>query len=200
MSTVMLFVFSLAATLVSVELRPLEKNNLKSLSDPKGVKSNNNFTDIWDCPLTNDTCYIQADTSSQFSGTDPFTFKSAHGWYLRISPNGTVSGTREKDEYTHIEKSAAGSQQWLVTLKGVKSNRYLLIDKKGRIKSTKLKGPDARCSECNFFEKLDGRENYTIFESADRRMANGKKPWHIALSRRDGCNQWSETSPNRQKE
>nr|5ZXE_A Chain A, Consensus sequence based basic form of fibroblast growth factor [Homo sapiens] len=93
------------------------------------------------------------------------------GFHLQILPDGRVDGTREDNSpYSLLEIRAV--EVGVVAIKGVKSGRYLAMNKKGR-----LYGSKHFTDECKFKERL--LENgYNTYSSAKYRRG-----WYVALNK-----------------
>ncbi|XP_078736928.1 fibroblast growth factor 10-like [Lampetra fluviatilis] len=100
---------------------------------------------------------------------------AATEFFLNIDGKGNVTGTRTSDcKHNVLEITAV--EVGVVAIRGVESNFFLAMDKKGRVYSTKNFGDD-----CRFWERIE-ENGYNTYASrtwrhADRQMflaLNGK--------------------------
>ncbi|XP_077984430.1 fibroblast growth factor 9-like [Glandiceps talaboti] len=100
------------------------------------------------------------------------------GYHLQILPNGSVGGTRDDHDIyaiVLIDTVSMGT----ITIKGIKSNRYLAMNKKGA-----LYGSAELTEECYFYERLI-EDWYLTYAShshpAKKPRKNRKREWYISL-------------------
>lgn len=92
------------------------------------------------------------------------------GYFLRITADGQVDGIRDKNDpliRLQLQSTSVGE----VVIKGVSSNRYLSMNKDGR-----LHGVRHLTEECYFLERLEAN-NYNTYSS--RKFPD----WYVALKR-----------------
>lgn len=94
-------------------------------------------------------------------------------FFLRIDKNGTVNGTKSKDDpFSILEIKSV--DVGIVAIKGLDSNYYLAINKKGVVYGAREFGTD-----CKFVERIE-ENRYNTYASAEWR--NKKKPMFVGLS------------------
>ncbi|KAF4098657.1 fibroblast growth factor 10a [Onychostoma macrolepis] len=93
-------------------------------------------------------------------------------FFLRIDKNGKVNGTKSKDDpYSTLEIKSV--DVGIVAIKGIQSNYYLAINKKGVVYGAKDFGVD-----CKLIERIE-ENRYNTYASAEWR--NRKKPMFVGL-------------------
>ncbi|XP_026553622.1 fibroblast growth factor 2 [Pseudonaja textilis] len=92
------------------------------------------------------------------------------GFFLRINPDGRVDGVREKSD-PHIKLILQAEERGVVSIKGIRANRFLAMNEDGRLLALKYV-----TDECFFFERLESN-NYNTYRS--RKYCD----WYIALKR-----------------
>ncbi|KAI1888230.1 hypothetical protein AGOR_G00182890 [Albula goreensis] len=103
------------------------------------------------------------------------------GYFLRITTDGRVDGIRDKND-PQIRLQLQATSVGEVVIKGVSSNRYLAMNKDGR-----LFGVRRVTDECYFFERLESN-NYNTYRS--RKFPD----WYVALKRNGQHKPGSKTS------
>ncbi|XP_055035380.2 fibroblast growth factor 10a [Misgurnus anguillicaudatus] len=99
-----------------------------------------------------------------------FSYKK---FFLRIDKNGKVNGTKSKDDpYSTLEIKSV--DVGIVAIKGIQSNYYLAINKKGVVYGARDFGID-----CKLIERIE-ENRYNTYASAEWR--NKKKPMFVGLS------------------
>ncbi|XP_036444076.1 fibroblast growth factor 10a [Colossoma macropomum] len=94
-------------------------------------------------------------------------------FFLRIDKNGTVNGTKSKDDpFSILEIKSV--DVGIVAIKGLDSNYYLAINKKGVVYGAREFGID-----CKLIERIE-ENRYNTYASAEWR--NKKKPMFVGLS------------------
>ncbi|XP_066505686.1 fibroblast growth factor 6a [Hoplias malabaricus] len=91
------------------------------------------------------------------------------GFHLQVLPDGTVNGAHDENQYSLIEISAV--DRGVVSLYGVKSQRFVAMNRRGRLYGTRVFH-----DECKFKETLLPN-NYNAYESSIY------KGFYIALSK-----------------
>ncbi|KAJ8281427.1 hypothetical protein GJAV_G00067560 [Gymnothorax javanicus] len=104
------------------------------------------------------------------------------GYFLRITAQGRVEGTRDKsDPYTKLQIQATAVGE--VVIKGVCANLYLAMSTDGRLFGTKRV-----TDECYFIERLEPN-NYNTYRSRKR------PDWYVALKRTGQYKSGARTGP-----
>ncbi|TRY99389.1 hypothetical protein DNTS_002007 [Danionella cerebrum] len=94
-------------------------------------------------------------------------------FFLRIDKNGKVNGTKSKDDpYSTLEIKSV--EVGIVAIKGIQSNYYLAINKKGVVYGARDFGVD-----CKLIERIE-ENRYNTYASAEWR--NKKKHMFVGLS------------------
>ncbi|XP_028852136.1 fibroblast growth factor 10b [Denticeps clupeoides] len=94
-------------------------------------------------------------------------------FFLRIDPNGTVNGTKSKDDALSILEITS-VDVGIVAIKGLYSNFYLAINKKGELYGARQYGIN-----CRLKERIE-ENGYNTYASADWR--NRKRQMFVGLS------------------
>uniref|UniRef100_A0A3B4TVL6 Fibroblast growth factor n=1 Tax=Seriola dumerili TaxID=41447 RepID=A0A3B4TVL6_SERDU len=100
------------------------------------------------------------------------------GFFLRIKSDGGVDGIREKND-PHIKLQLQATSVGEVVIKGVFANRYLAMNRDGRLRAT---------DECHFLERLESN-NYNTYRS--RKYPN----MYVALKRTGQYKSGNKTGP-----
>ncbi|XP_029443724.1 fibroblast growth factor 2-like [Rhinatrema bivittatum] len=127
----------------------------------------------------------EGDSSAFLPGTfkDPKRLYCKNGGYfLRINPDGTVDGIREKSD-SYIELQFQAEERGVVSIKGVCANLYLAMKEDGR-----LEAQDLITDECFFLERLEPN-NYNTYRSQKY------SDWYVALSQTGQHKNGSKTGP-----
>lgn len=104
------------------------------------------------------------------------------GFFLRITSDGRVDGSREKSD-SHIKLQLQAEERGVVSIKGISANRYLAMKEDGRLVALKC-----ITDECFFIERLEAN-NYNTYRS--RKYSD----WYVALKRTGQYKNGSQTSP-----
>ncbi|XP_067860137.1 fibroblast growth factor 5 [Heptranchias perlo] len=98
------------------------------------------------------------------------------GFHLQIPPDGKVNGSHEANLFSILEIFAVS--QGIVGIRGIFSNRFLAMNKKGKLHAT-TKFTD----ECNFKERYQ-ENSYNTYASATYKSENNSREWYLALNKR----------------
>ncbi|XP_067871541.1 fibroblast growth factor 5 [Heterodontus francisci] len=98
------------------------------------------------------------------------------GFHLQIQPDGKVSGSHEANLFSILEIFAVS--QGIVGIRGIFSNRFLAMNKKGKLYAT-TKFTD----ECIFKERYQ-ENSYNTYASATYKSENNSREWYVALNKR----------------
>ncbi|XP_030625545.1 fibroblast growth factor 10a [Chanos chanos] len=94
-------------------------------------------------------------------------------FFLRIDKNGKVNGTKSKDDpYSILEIKSV--DVGIVAIKGINSNYYLAINRKGELYGAKDFGDD-----CKLIERIE-ENRYNTYASAE--WKHKKRPMFVGLS------------------
>ncbi|XP_004452675.1 fibroblast growth factor 1 [Dasypus novemcinctus] len=96
------------------------------------------------------------------------------GHFLRILPDGTVDGTRDRSDQ-HIQLQLSAESVGEVYIKSAETGQYLAMDTDGL-----LYGSETPSEECLFMEKLE-ENNYNTYIS----KKHAEKKWFVGL-KKDG--------------
>ncbi|XP_067947970.1 fibroblast growth factor 5-like [Watersipora subatra] len=136
---------------------------------------------------------------SKRSNSQTKYLNSMTGYTLHIWPNGTVSGLKSHNtsakKYAMLEfvttiltlssilkmsDSSNSGQEAKVEIKGVESNLWLCMDKRGA-----LYGGKRKTEECEFYEDYEHSEDWSTYYSVQHPENKHKiDKWYIALNRR----------------
>ncbi|XP_077465478.1 fibroblast growth factor 2 [Stigmatopora argus] len=138
---------------------------------------------------TGDITTLPSTPEDGSGGFPPSTFKEPKrlyskngGFFLRIKSDGGVDGIREKSD-PHITLQLQATSVGEVIIKGVVANRYLAMNRDGRLFAARR-----ATEECYFFERLESN-NYNTYRSR-------KYPtMYVALKRTGQYKSGSKTGP-----
>ncbi|XP_005388275.1 PREDICTED: fibroblast growth factor 5 isoform X1 [Chinchilla lanigera] len=98
------------------------------------------------------------------------------GFHLQIYPDGKVNGSHEANMLSILEIFAVS--QGIVGIRGVFSNKFLAMSKKGKLHAS------ARFTEdCKFRERFQ-ENSYNTYASAIHRTEKTGREWYVALNKR----------------
>ncbi|NP_001279975.1 fibroblast growth factor 1 isoform X1 [Callorhinchus milii] len=109
------------------------------------------------------------------------------GYFIRILPDGTVEGTRDRsDMYIQLQLQAVSVG--VVVIEGIRAKRYLAMNEKGQLHSL-----PSLTNECLFMESLEENSfnTYKSKEYADRN-------WYVAI-RKNGAAKPGQKTGHHQK-
>ncbi|XP_075399259.1 fibroblast growth factor 1 [Tenrec ecaudatus] len=92
------------------------------------------------------------------------------GYFLRLHPDGTVDGTRDKSD-EHIQLKLIAESVGVVYIKSIKTGQYLAMNADGL-----LYGSETPEEDCLFLETLE-ENHYTTFKSKKHEDKN----WFVGL-------------------
>ncbi|XP_078406821.1 fibroblast growth factor 5 [Cetorhinus maximus] len=98
------------------------------------------------------------------------------GFHLQIQPDGKVSGSHEANLFSILEIFAVS--QGIVGIRGIFSNRFLAMNKKGKLYAT-----TKFTNECIFKERYQ-ENSYNTYASATYKSENNNREWYVALNKR----------------
>ncbi|XP_053181435.1 fibroblast growth factor 5 [Scomber japonicus] len=98
------------------------------------------------------------------------------GFHLQIHPDGRVNGSHEPNQLSVLELFAVS--QGVIGIKGVYSNRFLAMNKRGRLHATELFTDD-----CKFRERFQ-ENSYNTYASVIHRNHRTGRDWFVALNKR----------------
>ncbi|CAK6970005.1 fibroblast growth factor 5 [Scomber scombrus] len=98
------------------------------------------------------------------------------GFHLQIHPDGRVNGSHEPNQLSVLELFAVS--QGVIGIKGVYSNRFLAMNKRGRLHATELFTDD-----CKFRERFQ-ENSYNTYASVIHRNHRTGREWFVALNKR----------------
>ncbi|NXQ66656.1 fibroblast growth factor 1 [Molothrus aeneus] len=94
------------------------------------------------------------------------------GHFLRILPDGTVDGTRDRSD-EHIQLQLSAESVGVVHIRSTRSGQYLAMDTKGLLYGSQLLG-----EECLFLERLE-ENHYNTYVS----KMHADKNWFVGLKK-----------------
>ncbi|NXT12534.1 FGF1 factor, partial [Prunella fulvescens] len=94
------------------------------------------------------------------------------GHFLRILPDGTVDGTRDRSD-EHIQLQLSAESVGVVHIKSTQSGQYLAMDPNGLLYGSQLLG-----EECLFLERLE-ENHYNTYVS----KMHADKNWFVGLKK-----------------
>uniref|UniRef100_A0A8B9BRA0 Fibroblast growth factor n=1 Tax=Anser brachyrhynchus TaxID=132585 RepID=A0A8B9BRA0_9AVES len=98
------------------------------------------------------------------------------GFHLQLHPDGRVDGAHDASPLSILEIFAVS--QGIVGIRGVFSNKFLAMSKKGKLHAS------ARfTSECQFRERFQ-ENSYNTYASAVHRGRRSGREWYVALNKR----------------
>ncbi|XP_032005042.1 fibroblast growth factor 5 isoform X1 [Hylobates moloch] len=98
------------------------------------------------------------------------------GFHLQIYPDGKVNGSHEANMLSILEIFAVS--QGIVGIRGVFSNKFLAMSKKGKLHAS-AKFTD----DCKFRERFQ-ENSYNTYASAIHRTEKTGREWYVALNKR----------------
>ncbi|XP_054466168.1 fibroblast growth factor 5 [Anoplopoma fimbria] len=98
------------------------------------------------------------------------------GFHLQIHPDGRVNGSHENNQLSVLELFAVS--QGVIGIKGVYSNRFLAMNKRGRLYATEWFTED-----CKFRERFQ-ENSYNTYASVIHRNHRTGRDWFVALNKR----------------
>ncbi|CAJ1069757.1 fibroblast growth factor 5 [Xyrichtys novacula] len=98
------------------------------------------------------------------------------GFHLQIHPDGRVNGSHEPNLLSVLELFALS--QGVIGIKGVYSNRFLAMNKRGRLHATERFSDD-----CKFRERFQ-ENSYNTYTSVIHRNHRTGREWFVALNKR----------------
>ncbi|XP_053556106.1 fibroblast growth factor 5 [Bombina bombina] len=98
------------------------------------------------------------------------------GFHLQIHPDGKVNGSHEANHLSVLEIFAVS--QGIVGIRGVFSNTFLAMSKKG-----KLHAIPKFTDECKFMERYQ-ENSYNTYASAIYKTEKTGRKWYVALNKR----------------
>ncbi|XP_006872952.1 PREDICTED: fibroblast growth factor 5-like [Chrysochloris asiatica] len=134
--------------------------------------------------------YPAASLGSQGSGSEQSSFQWSPsgrrtgslycrvgiGFHLQIYPDGKVNGSHEANMLSILEIFAVS--QGIVGIRGVFSNKFLAMSKKGKLHAS-AKFTD----DCKFRERFQ-ENSYNTYASAIHRTEKTGREWYVALNKR----------------
>ncbi|XP_076005440.1 fibroblast growth factor 5 [Genypterus blacodes] len=107
------------------------------------------------------------------------------GFHLQIHPDGRVNGSHEPDQQSVLELFAVS--QGVIGIKGVHSNRFLAMNKRGRLHST-----ERFTDDCKFRERFQ-ENSYNTYASVIHMNHRTGREWFVALNKRGKAKMGSST-------
>ncbi|KAM6930680.1 fibroblast growth factor 5 [Xenentodon cancila] len=98
------------------------------------------------------------------------------GFHLQIHPDGRVNGSHEPNQMSVLELFAIS--QGVIGIKGVYSNRFLAMNKRGRLHAT-----EGFSDDCKFRERFQ-ENSYNTYASVIHRNHRTGREWYVALNKR----------------
>ncbi|XP_077418425.1 fibroblast growth factor 5 [Vanacampus margaritifer] len=98
------------------------------------------------------------------------------GFHLQIHPDGRVNGSHEADRLSVLELFAVS--QGVIGIRGVYSNRFLAMNKKGRLHAT-----ESFTDDCKFRERFQ-ENSYNTYASVLHWNRRTGRQWFVALNKR----------------
>ncbi|XP_059193134.1 fibroblast growth factor 5 [Centropristis striata] len=98
------------------------------------------------------------------------------GFHLQIHPDGRVNGSHEPNQLSVLELFAVS--QGVIGIRGVYSNRFLAMNKRGRLYAT-----DGFSEDCKFRERFQ-ENSYNTYASVLHRNQRTGRQWFVALNKR----------------
>ncbi|XP_063281432.1 fibroblast growth factor 5 [Pelobates fuscus] len=98
------------------------------------------------------------------------------GFHLQIHPDGRVNGSHEANHLSILEIFAVS--QGIVGIRGVFTNTFLAMSKKGKLHAT-----PRFSDECKFMERYQ-ENSYNTYASAIYRTEKTGRRWYVALNKR----------------
>ncbi|XP_062237337.1 fibroblast growth factor 5 [Platichthys flesus] len=98
------------------------------------------------------------------------------GFHLQIHPDGRVNGSHAPNQLSVLELFAVS--QGVIGIKGVFSNRFLAMNKRGRLHAT-----EGFTDDCKFRERFQ-ENSYNTYASVIHRNHRTGRDWFVALNKR----------------
>ncbi|KAM9393649.1 fibroblast growth factor 5 [Pholidichthys leucotaenia] len=98
------------------------------------------------------------------------------GFHLQIHPNGRVNGSHEPSQLSVLELFAVS--QGVIGIRGVYSNRFLAMNKRGRLHAT-----ECFTDDCKFRERFQ-ENSYNTYASVIHKNHRTGREWFVALNKR----------------
>ncbi|KAL4623274.1 fibroblast growth factor 5 [Arapaima gigas] len=98
------------------------------------------------------------------------------GFHLQIHPDGRVNGTHAPNQFSVLELFAIS--QGVVGIRGVFSERFLAMNKRGRLHAT-----ERFTDDCKFRERFQ-ENSYNTYASVTHRNRRTGREWFVALNKR----------------
>ncbi|XP_054028737.1 fibroblast growth factor 5 [Dryobates pubescens] len=98
------------------------------------------------------------------------------GFHLQLHPDGRVDGAHDASPLSVLEIFAVS--QGIVGIRGVFSNKFLAMSKKG-----KLHASERFTADCHFRERFQ-ENSYNTYASAVHRSPRSGRQWYVALNKR----------------
>ncbi|XP_034534180.1 fibroblast growth factor 5 isoform X2 [Notolabrus celidotus] len=98
------------------------------------------------------------------------------GFHIQIHPDGRVNGSHEPNQLSVLELFAIS--QGVIGIRGVYSNRFLAMNKRGRLHATEWFSDD-----CKFRERFQ-ENSYNTYASVLHRNHRTGRDWFVALNKR----------------
>ncbi|KAJ8398098.1 hypothetical protein AAFF_G00431750 [Aldrovandia affinis] len=98
------------------------------------------------------------------------------GFHLQIHPDGRVNGSHEPDQLSVLELFAVS--QGVVGIRGVFSNRFLAMNKRGRLHAI-----EKFTDDCKFRERFQ-ENSYNTYASVTHKNHRTGRQWFVALNKR----------------
>ncbi|KAA0717297.1 Fibroblast growth factor 5 [Triplophysa tibetana] len=98
------------------------------------------------------------------------------GFHLQIHPDGKVNGSHEPNRLSVLELFAVS--QGVIGIRGVFSNHFLAMNKRGRLHAT-----DSFTDDCKFRERFQ-ENSYNTYASVIHKNHRTGREWFVALNKR----------------
>uniref|UniRef100_A0A8C2XMI1 Fibroblast growth factor n=1 Tax=Cyclopterus lumpus TaxID=8103 RepID=A0A8C2XMI1_CYCLU len=114
------------------------------------------------------------------------------GFHLQIHPDGRVNGSHEPNQLSksHGVLELFAVSQGVIGIKGVYGNRFLAMNKRGRLYATERFGDD-----CRFRERFQ-ENSYNTYASVVHRNHRTGRDWFVALNKRGKAKMGSSPRKN----
>ncbi|XP_055774393.1 fibroblast growth factor 5-like [Salvelinus fontinalis] len=98
------------------------------------------------------------------------------GFHLQIHTDGRVNGSHEPNQLSVLELFAVS--QGVIAIRGVYSNRFLAMNKRGRLHAI-----ERFTDDCRFWERFQ-ESSYNTYASVLHRNHRTGRDWYVALNKR----------------
>ncbi|CAN9512722.1 unnamed protein product [Ophioblennius macclurei] len=98
------------------------------------------------------------------------------GFHLQIHPDGRVNGSHEPNQLSVLQLFAVS--QGVIGIRGIHSNRFLAMNKRGRLHATEIFTDD-----CKFRERFQ-ENSYNTYASVIHWNYRTGREWFVALNKR----------------